>query len=73
MSSSMWDLSDGIIDSCCVGTRELLMINSKILKIVMENTKFNEKTKYIKLALSFLDSFKVLLAIIDWLWWQSGL
>ena len=39
----------------------------------MENTKFNEKTKYIKLALSFLDSFKVLLAIIDWLWWQSGL
>ena len=34
------------------------MTNSKILKI-MENTKFNEKTKYIKFAHSFLDSFKV--------------
>lgn len=32
----------------------------------MENTKFNEKTKYIRLALSLLDSFKVLLVIIDW-------
>lgn len=39
----------------------------------MENTKFDEKTKHIKLALSLLDSFKVLFVIIDWLWWHLGL